>query len=169
MGGELVEVRQVRADDEQQVIALRREALSAHPLAFSSSPEDDRMNPESYRELISSEDDSLFGAFEADELVGMAAIKRNSSLKLRHVGYIWGAYLRSGYRGEGVGRRMMDSLIECARSWGCESVDLGVSSAAPEARQLYLSLGFVPFGLRERAILWQGTAADEEYMVLQLR
>ncbi|MGE4620058.1 MAG: GNAT family N-acetyltransferase [Planctomycetota bacterium] len=165
----MIEIRELRPDDEQQAVALRREALSEHPLAFSSSPEDDRMNPEFYRKLMSSEDDVLFGTFDGVELVGMAGLKRNSSLKVRHSAYVWGTYLRSGCRGQGAGRQMMQDLIERAGSWGCESVDLGVSSAAPEARQLYLSLGFVPFGLRERAMVWQGTVVDEEYMILVLR
>ncbi|MEC9475572.1 MAG: GNAT family N-acetyltransferase [Planctomycetota bacterium] len=164
----MLEVREVSPGDEQQVLLLRQEALTEHPLAFSSSPEDDRMNSQSYQQHITSDDMALFGIFAEEVVVGMAGLMRNSSLKTRHSAYIWGAYLRSSYRGRGAGRQLMELLIERARSWGCESVDLGVSSSAPEARQLYLSLGFVPIGLRERAILWQGTAADEEYMVLQL-
>lgn len=165
----MVEVRELSPEDEQQVLLSRQEALSEHPLAFSSSPDKDRMNPQTYRKLMASDAHALFGTLDGEEVVGLVWMRRNSSLKERHRAYVWGTYLRSSYRGQGAGRQMMKCLIERARSWGCESIDLGVSSAAPEARQLYLSLGFVSFGIRERALIWEGTAVDEEYMVLDLR
>lgn len=165
----MVEVRELSPEDEQQVLLLRQEALSEHPLAFSSSPEEDQMNSQSYQKQMTSDDHALFGAVDGAEVVGMVGLLRYRALKVRHTSYIWGSYLRSSYRGQGAGRQMMNGLIERARSWGCESVDLGVSSAAPEARQLYLSLGFVPYGLRERAIIWEETVADEEHMSLDLR
>lgn len=51
-------------------------------------------------------------------------------------------YVRPGYRGQGYGRRMCESLLVAARSEGYEKVRLDSLGHMHEAISLYRSLGF---------------------------
>jgi len=46
------------------------------------------------------------------------------------------------YRGQGIGRRLLDYAIEQARTMGAKSVFLGSSTKLPAALHLYESVGF---------------------------
>jgi len=46
------------------------------------------------------------------------------------------------HRGQGLGRRLMEAVLERAREAGCSAVSLEVRSDNPIARRLYQSLGF---------------------------
>lgn len=57
------------------------------------------------------------------------------------------AYIRRlgvhpGYRGQGIGRRLMEMCIEHARANGETTLALHTSSIMPDARHLYSKLGF---------------------------
>ena len=55
-------------------------------------------------------------------------------------------WLLKEYRGLGLGRKLVESLLEFARSHGYQRIELKVASPQiqPEAVGLYSSLGFVP-------------------------
>jgi len=54
-------------------------------------------------------------------------------------------YLRKDYRGQGLGRRLLDDALADARRLGFASVVLETASVLKEAIALYESYGFVPY------------------------
>jgi GNAT superfamily N-acetyltransferase len=54
-------------------------------------------------------------------------------------------YLRKDYRGQGLGRRLLDDALTDARRRGFKSVVLETASVLKEAIALYESYGFTPY------------------------
>lgn len=166
-------IRRLTPQDVAVFQAFRRRALTEHPLAFASSPEDDRSNDtqEQARALGQPERFAIFGAFDASSaLVGMVGLIRQPQAKAAHRAMIWGMYVAPEARRCGTARALMLAAVAHARSWpGVERITLCVTDAAPEARQLYRSLGFRWWGAEEEALRWQGRTVADHHMALDLR
>jgi hypothetical protein len=66
-------------------------------------------------------------------------------------------------------RSPVAELLQTARTVdGLERVVLTVTQTPSPARELYLSLGFQPFGIEPKALKLDGRHINEEYMVLEL-
>jgi ribosomal protein S18 acetylase RimI-like enzyme len=99
----------------------------------------------------------------------MAGFVRERGLKERHKGSIWGVYLNASARGKGIGRKLLETLLErTVKCEGLEQIVLSVATTQAAASSLYRSLGFVPFGREPRALKVGDCYIDEEYMVLHL-
>src|SRR5262249_37430088 len=157
--------------DALSLVSLRREALEAEPLAFGASPEDDLGLSLEFvqRVLTDDREQAVFGCFEGDALAGMVGVMREGKRKRRHAGSIWGMYVSPRARRKGNGRALLEAAVQQARAWGLEQVQLGVTEAAPTARNLYESLGFRAWGREPRALHWNGRFVDEFHLALDLR
>jgi ribosomal protein S18 acetylase RimI-like enzyme len=90
-------------------------------------------------------------------------------LKTRHKGRIWGVYVAPEKRGQAVGRKLLQMLLERGGALdGIEMVLISVAATQTAAASLYRSLGFEKFGCEPRALLVGGKYIDEQYMVLRL-
>ena len=167
-----MQVRILTHCDAEAFIALRRERLIVAPRAFAESvAEHDSLSPEAIaaRLKITSGDNFVVGAFVDDQLAGIAGFSRILRAKSRHKGVIWGVFVRENARGKGVGRALLQALIEHARREpGLEQIQLTVSVGQTAARSLYLSLGFEVFGHERHALKVDGEYVDEDHMVLWL-
>ena len=68
--------------------------------------------------------------------------------------------------GLGLGRAMMETVIDTAEALGYEQIELEVVSGNNRAIHLYESLGFTAYGTRPRAMKYKdGSYADEILMV----
>lgn len=56
--------------------------------------------------------------------------------------YLEELYVVPGLRGRGIGRALMDAVIEASREAGADRIDLGTGEGDTAARALYESLGF---------------------------
>ena len=56
--------------------------------------------------------------------------------------YLAELYVAPALRGRGLGRALMDSVLELARERGADYIDLGTAETDTAARSLYESLGF---------------------------
>jgi RimJ/RimL family protein N-acetyltransferase len=166
-----VRVRALGPDDAPAWIALRREALSSSPFAFSASPQDDRgLSLEFMRSSLTDAARSVvFGAFDGLSLVGSAGVVRFEELKFRHKALIWGVFVAPAVRRRGVGSALLGAAVERARSWpGILQIHLAVSETAEAARQMYVRAGFREWGKEPRAVQWEGRFAAEHHLVLDL-
>ena len=57
--------------------------------------------------------------------------------------------VRDTYRGRGFGRELMQFLMDTAQDAGAERATLEVRISNLKARNLYVSMGFRPVGLRK--------------------
>ena len=163
-------IRPITAADADAYIRLRREMISDAPFSFGSSPDQDRASSAEFvHAAVGDSTAAIFGAFEP-ELVGAAGIYRDRSLKGAHHAHVWGVYVRSSYRGRGLGRALMNAAIDFAGELpGVTDVQLAVSDRAAAAARLYTSLGFVTWGIEPAALRIDGVDAAEHHMVLMLR
>jgi ribosomal-protein-alanine N-acetyltransferase len=74
--------------------------------------------------------------------------------------------IRSDLRGGGIGRRLMEFLLERARAAEMQDVFLEVRPSNPIAIRLYEALGFVRVGLRKG--YYQATGGREDALVYKL-
>lgn len=148
-------IRRVRIDEAAQFRDLRLASLQETPDAFASSyEEEEHWTAEFYAERQRSQPDNfIIGAFDNTTLVGMVGFFRERFRKTRHVGIIWGMYVRPEYRRQNIGEKMLHYLLDEARTvQGIEQVHLGVVSTIYPAKSLYEKCGFQLFGEEKNAM-----------------
>ena len=161
-----VQIRRLTPEDAELYRSIRLEALRVNPEAFGSTFEIESTQPLPwFAERIGSCE--VFGAFVNHELVGTAGLLRHKGRKEEHKTYLWGMYVRATVRGSGVGRLLVETLIEYARGQ-VELIQLAVVSNNDQARRLYTSLGFVEYGIERKSLKHDGQYFDEILMAKDL-
>jgi ribosomal protein S18 acetylase RimI-like enzyme len=98
-----------------------------------------------------------FVADAAGSIVGWCDIRRETIDTYAHVGHL-GMGLAEGWRGRGIGERLIRAALDQARKVGFEKVELSVYATNTRARSLYEKIGFVHEGTRVR-----GRKVDDAY------
>jgi len=149
---------------------LRRQAYETDPFAFAGSPDSDTtVQPEAVRRRLAGctpgGDSIVVGAF-LGRLVGMVGVVREEPAKFRHKARIWGFYVEPGFRGRGIGHRLLSAAAQAARQMtGVEQLTLCVSVLNEAAIHRYGQLGFRIFGREPRALKSEARYIDELHMV----
>ncbi len=141
-------------------------AITDEPQFFRISPSD--MEGEVFPTQDNFENFTL-GAFDDEgELVGTVAFKRDNFLKLRHKGLIFRMYVSEKAKGFGIGRKLLQELIERAKQGeGLRQIYLTVVSSNQRAINLYLSEGFELYSREKRSIkMAENEFVDEDSMIL---
>ncbi len=103
---------------------------------------------------------------EDGEMVGLMNCWGGSRRATKHETTL-GITVKAGWRGHGIGTRLMLAAIAWARASGVvKRVQLEVVAENVEARKLYETLGFVAEGLRKRAFWKQERWMDSVVMGL---
>jgi ribosomal protein S18 acetylase RimI-like enzyme len=159
-----IEVRRLAADDAPLFQDIRLEALRLDSDAFASTFEAESAKPLSwFAERVGGL--HVFGAFRAERLVGVASLIILQSAKMAHKGHLVGMYVRPEARRCGVGRRLVEAVIEIARGH-VEVVQLTVVVGNETARRLYAGLGFEEYGLEKKALKRGDRYFDEILMAM---
>ena len=162
-----IEIRRLLSTDAALYRDIRLEGLRLSPEAFGSTFErENAQTLASFAERLGNSD--MFGAFHSSEIVGTAGILFGSGTKEAHKGRLVGMYVRASSRRSGVGRRLVEAIIEFARQ-RIELIQLSVVADNHEARRLYASLGFVEYGLEKKALKQDGRYYDEVHMAKELQ
>jgi RimJ/RimL family protein N-acetyltransferase len=155
--------------------ALRSEALRLSPEAFGMSlSEWERLSEDDIAKRLQGAPPGVtFGAVVNDgaSLVGIAGLAAYSTMKERHKALVWGVYVTPAHRGRGLAAALLDRIVAHARAVDeLDILQLSVTVGNDAARALYLSRGFVTYGLERDALkLGPGDYRDEEMMMLDLR
>ena len=165
-------IRALEPADLELFHSFRLSGLRESSEAFGSTFAEESVMPAEVRRsrFRCTDENFVLGAFgEESRLVGVAGFHRETHLKLRHKGFVWGMYVAPESRGTGVGRALLSSLIERGKSLpGLEQICLDVVTVNEAARNLYLSQGFRIYALEREAMKQDGEYYDVEHMVLRL-
>ena len=169
-------IRAFTPDDVDIFREIRLAALRANPEAFGSSYEIEQAQPlgvarERLQNRHGSPDNFVLGAWtEADDVVGMMGLFRQTSPKEQHKGGVWGVFVRPEWRGQGIAAQLLDELLKRARQLdGLEQLQLSVVTEQAAAVRLYQSRGFQTYGLEREALRDSDRYVDEYHMVLFLK
>ncbi len=110
----------------------------------------------------------LFVAVHEGSIVGQADCHGGTVSKNRHTGLL-GIAIREGWREVGLGRILMERLLEWMRVQGFEKAYLELFSTNARARRLYESLGFQVEGARKGQFKIRGRYVDDVTMGLWLK
>jgi len=152
---------------------VRLEALETEQEAFGKDPEEFRaLSVEDIAERLRQMGDGSFcmGALDGEALVGIATFIRETRVKERHKAHIYGVYVNASHRGRGLGRALMQNVLELARPQaGLDHILLAVATTNMAAFELYRSLGFETWGTEPHALRVGDKFVDEHHMVLRFR
>jgi ribosomal protein S18 acetylase RimI-like enzyme len=165
----MIEYRILEAADAPAFRDMRLRSLREHPDMYGSTPEEWGEHLQTYIDRIA--ECPVFGAFHEGLLVGMAilGVTGRDRAKTRHKVEIWSVYTVPQMRGRGIGRAMLERVIEEARRRGYEAAMLTVASHNAAARRLYEALGFRCYGTEPRHVkLPDGRYVDDDLMQLDL-
>ena len=164
-----MQIRRLGPDDALNYRALRIRALWEFPEASTSSFEEDEKQPiETWEVRHGGENMNFWGAFEGDTLCGMVGLERERRAKNRHKGTVIGMYVSQEYFGTGMGKALLDALLDGARELGLELLVLTVTEGNTVATNFYEAAGFRSFGIEPRAIKVDGRPYAKNHMYLEL-
>ena len=170
----MAQIRPLLPADAPAYRALRLRAFAQHPQAFTSSAEDEARRPLSWSaERLSPHPlqphDMFWGAFEGDTLVGMVGLQGRYRPKERHNASVVGMYVAPESARRGVGRALMQALLDHARALPVlEQIDLTVTAGNPSAQHLYETCGFTVYGILPHAVKIDAQDYAKVLMVLRL-
>lgn len=162
-----MEIRILTAEDAEFYRELRIEALMLAPDAFGATLEEALDKPvEITAEQLSSPSATTFGAFVGGRLLGNVTLKRHTAAKLQHRANVVAVYVTPSARGRRIASRLMDALIEHAKSLeGLEQLYLAVVTDNESAIELYKRSGFEKYGTEYRSMKVESRYIDEDLMV----
>lgn len=165
-----IQFRPVHADEWRAFQTLRLRSINETPLAiYPTLAEERERSPEQIRAKIAQTAfQVVYGAYEAETLVGIAGLRREPLVQVAHKGVLWGVYLHPDHRRGGVARGLLQALFDHARAEGVTQIHLNVNVENARAAGLYRSMGFDTYGREPKAMQVNGQYYDEELMLLQL-
>jgi putative acetyltransferase len=95
--------------------------------------------------------DGRAGAFFVAETMGVVVGSIGVRLGPRGVAEIVRLYLARQYRGQGVGRQLVEAAVAWARAHAAQAVELWSDTRFTDAHRLYTRTGFVQGGQRQLA------------------
>ncbi|HEY3910760.1 MAG TPA: GNAT family N-acetyltransferase [Stellaceae bacterium] len=161
-----VKIRRLLAEDAALYREIRLEALERDPDAFGSTFGEESAEPlQWFADQIA--DSTMLGAFDGDDLLGIVGFFTRHARKEAHKGVLWGMYVRPRARSGGLGKRLVEAVIDHARQC-VEVVQLNVIRDNEPAHRLYARLGFVEYGLERNSLKQNGRYWDEVLMAKPL-
>lgn len=162
--GHQVVIRQARGEDAPEL--RKRLARVVREKVYLDVTPDALPDPREQREEIEKLQDSggMYAVVEVDGiLAGTAQLKRGSKGISDHTAK-FRTWIIPGYRGMGLGKKLMEYTIGWAKSNGIEKINLDVWSNNERAIRLYRKYGFRLEGCRRRQAVFKGKYVDEVFM-----
>jgi len=165
-------IRQARPEDAAHIVAYLRQIFAEPGINLITAPGEFNPTTESEARIISDmarSDNSLFLVAESSgQIIGQLTLDGGKRRNVRHAATL-GITVAREWRGQGIGRRLMEHAIEWARTGGVLTrIELHVFVRNTHAIRLYESCGFEHEGRRRRAARRDGVYVDDLVMSLLL-
>lgn len=142
-------LRRLTVEDQHQLRALRVRALTMAPTAFGSTAErETAFPPEEWRRRLAPSANPHYGAFDGDELVGLAVGILDTDEPT--AAWLAGMWLDPAHRGNGTAAELVALVVAWAARQGASIVKLEVTEGNSAAETLYRRLGFEATGRTTR-------------------
>lgn len=150
-------IRPVRLSDAQDINEMRRQKeVRAHTLAL---PTETIEFTEGFLRSMGGDDHVLVSELEG-KVVGMVGIYLLKGVRQRHSAFL-GIMVRTEYQGQGIGKNLMENILDLADNWlMLVRIELDVTADNEKAISLYQSFGFEIEGTKKYAIMKDGKYAD---------
>jgi ribosomal protein S18 acetylase RimI-like enzyme len=168
---ECISVVVLGQQDWRDLRAIRLEALRSEPAAYSSSFEETlARSDEHWQQRLASYHSVHLLARVQSRPIGMVGGYLGSDEGDESVAVVFGMYVAREYRGRGIGRLLLSSLIDRLSALPqISTIRLGVTETQDPARALYESMGFQVIGKTEEGIVVDDRQVDELIMELRVR
>lgn len=156
---------------------LRLQSLQTNPEAFLSIFDGEKTLHE---DIFSNHLDQsyhppflgYYGIFVDDELAGYVQLSQNFLEKQEHIAFLNNLYISPKFRNQGLATQLFDHILAELRDVRSgnerakiERLFLSCTASNKSAYRLYQKLGFRRYGVKVKAIKWQGKYDDEVEMV----
>lgn len=162
--------RKLKPTEAKDFRRVRLECLQRFPDNFGTLYADEVNKPKLYFEDLIEQnlpDSFFFGAFDEENLIGIAGFVRGDRTKTRHRGEIVAMYVNPDFRGQRVGENLLLALIGSVFEIdGIEQIHLTVVADNRAAVTLYERIGFVSFGVQENYFKAGEKTWDQNFMQL---
>jgi ribosomal protein S18 acetylase RimI-like enzyme len=160
-------IRRLTVDDINIFREIREEAIRTNPESFGSPEEQQGIEQQesAYQRWLKGE---VWGIFEDGKLVGTAGFYLSSDKRSQHRGHIFMVYVRSTYRGKGLGDQLIKYILALAEN-RVDQVHLCVIVTSKPAIKTYLRNGFEIYGTDPRVLRLGDITYDEYLMVRKFR
>lgn len=155
-------IRRLGPDDAFAFKAIRLEALRTAPELLRSTFElEDKFSLDWFAgRLVNAH---VLGAICNEQLVGTAGFAIQQGQPNLHKGSLWGMFVHPSVRNLGIGRLLLNAILDVARG-RVEIIQLSVVKDNWPAKKLYESSGFREFGVEHKASKYGDTYYDEALM-----
>lgn len=157
-------IREARVEDAEAILNVVKEVASEENLILLDKEEYD-VSPER-RHILSAKSSgkTLILVAEVDgKIVGVGELKIGRFKKNSHTAELGLAIIKE-FRGLGVGKALMEEMLNCAKTRGVEKIWLSVFSTNNAAITLYKKFGFVIEGVRKKQFKIGSNYVDELLM-----
>jgi ribosomal protein S18 acetylase RimI-like enzyme len=147
-----IKIVELPVSDWREFKKIRLGALKKEPQAFGSSYAKEAAYPdtkwqERLRDGESKKGIYLFAKLEG-RIIGMVMGGRTDEDKKEHLAHIWGTYVDSKAREKGIGKELMQRVIEeLGKDTDVQRIRVEVNPEKKPAVKLYESLGFKRIGI----------------------
>jgi len=152
-----VDVRRLQYADATDYRALMLEAHLTAPEAFTTAHAERAAQPLSWWQARLTADpdapEMLWGAWQADTLVGAVGLRRDQRQTTRHKATVFGLFVCAAARGQGAAQQLMTALLKHAQAApDMQLLQLTVTQGNQPALRLYERCGFTSYGVEPMAV-----------------
>ncbi len=159
-------IRPAVVADAQAIAAIYNEAILTTTATFDTETKSD-LDRVAWLAAHDERHPVLAAEFE-QQLIGYASLSRWSERRAYDDTAETSFYVKSEFRGQGVGRRLKEAILEEARRLGFHSVIARVAQGSEESLHLNLSMGFVLVGTLKEVGLKFGKRLDVHVLQMMM-
>jgi RimJ/RimL family protein N-acetyltransferase len=162
----MITIREITTDDSEKYLELSR-ALDSETIFRPYDPGERNCEvSEQYQKIVDvlNSDNSTIIVAEVDKaLVGYISASGKTLSRLKHISTI-GIAIKQEFCGQGIGKKLFESLEEWACSNKIHRLELTVMTNNLAALGLYLRMGFKLEGTKMHSLLINNEYYDDYYM-----